>query len=42
LRDVYRFYDPSQTAILFRDALIPAFLALFAWITPPGLRDLFA
>jgi uncharacterized membrane protein required for colicin V production len=42
LRDIYRFYDPSQTAILFRDALIPAFLSLFAWITPAGLRALFA
>ena len=41
LRDIYRFYDPSQAAILFRDALIPAFLALFAWITPAGLRALF-
>jgi len=41
-RDIFRFYDPSQTAILFRDSLIPAFLALFAWITPAGLRALFA
>jgi len=41
LRDIYRFYDPSQAAILFRDALIPAFLTLFAWITPAGLRALF-
>jgi uncharacterized membrane protein required for colicin V production len=42
LRDIYRFYDPSQTAILFRDALIPAFLTLFAWITPAGLRAFFS
>jgi uncharacterized membrane protein required for colicin V production len=42
LRDIYRFYDPSQTAILFRDALIPAFLTLFAWITPAGLRTFFS
>lgn len=41
LRDIYRFYDPSQAAILFRDTLIPAFLALFAWITPAGLRAFF-
>ena len=41
LRDIYRFYDPSQVAILLRDPLIPAFLALFAWITPAGLRALF-
>ena len=40
-RDIYRFYDSSQAAILFRDALIPAFLTLFAWITPAGLRALF-
>jgi uncharacterized membrane protein required for colicin V production len=42
LRDIFRFYDPSQTANLFRGALIPAFLALFAWITPAGFRALFA
>lgn len=41
-RDIFRFYDPSQTAILFRDALIPAFLSLFAWITPAGIRAFFA
>jgi len=41
LHDIYRAYDPSQTAIIFRDTLIPAFLALFAWITPAGLRDFF-
>ena len=41
LHDIYRFYDPSQTAILFRGTLIPAFLTLFAWITPAGLRNLF-
>lgn len=42
LRDIFRFYDPSQSAILFRDVVIPAFLALFAWITPAGLRAFFA
>ncbi len=41
LHDIYRAYDPSQTAIIFRDTLIPAFLALFAWITPASLRDFF-
>ncbi len=41
LRSIYGFYDPSQAAILFRDHLIPAFLALFAWITPSGLRAIF-
>ena len=41
LHDIYRAYDPSQTAIIFRDTLIPAFLALFAWITPAALRDFF-
>jgi hypothetical protein len=41
LRDIYHFYDPSQAAILFRDHVIPAFLALFAWITPAGLRAIF-
>ncbi len=40
-RSIYDFYDPSQTAILFRDHVIPAFLALFAWITPAGLRAIF-
>jgi uncharacterized membrane protein required for colicin V production len=42
LRDIFRFYDPSQAAILFRDVLIPAFLTLFAWITPASLRAFFA
>jgi uncharacterized membrane protein required for colicin V production len=42
LRDIFNFYDPSQTAILFRDTLIPAFLSLFAWITPAELRAFFA
>lgn len=42
LRDIFGFYDSSQTAVLFRDTLIPSFLALFAWITPAGLRALFA
>jgi uncharacterized membrane protein required for colicin V production len=41
LRDLYRFYDPSQAAGLFRDHMIPGFLALFAWITPAGLRAVF-
>ncbi len=41
LHDIYRAYDLSQTAVLFRGTLIPAFLTLFAWITPAGLRDLF-
>ena len=41
LRDIFRFYDPSQAAILFRDVLIPAFLTLFVWITPAGLRAFF-
>lgn len=40
-RDIFRFYDPSQAATLFRDHVIPAFLALFAWITPAGLRAIF-
>ena len=38
LRDIFGFYDHSQAAILFRDVLIPAFLTLFAWITPADLR----
>ena len=42
LRDLYRFYDPSQTATLFRGSLIPAFLAVFGWITPASFRALFA
>jgi uncharacterized membrane protein required for colicin V production len=41
-RDIFNFYDPSQTAILFRGSLIPAFLSLFAWITPAELRAFFA
>jgi uncharacterized membrane protein required for colicin V production len=40
-RSIFGFYDPSQMAILFRDHLIPAFLALFAWIIPSGIRAIF-
>ena len=41
LRDIFRFYDSSQVAVLFRDSLIPAFFAVFVWITPAGLRAFF-
>ena len=42
LRDIFKFYDSSQMAVLFRDSLIPAFFAVFAWITPAGLRAFFS
>ncbi len=41
LRSIFTFYDPSLTARVYRELLIPGFLGLFAWITPASLRTLF-
>ncbi len=41
LRDIYNFYDTSQVAGLFRDSLIPLFFALFGWIVPSELAELY-
>jgi uncharacterized membrane protein required for colicin V production len=41
LRSLYNSYDLSQSAIPLRGALIPGFMALFAWIVPGSLRSLF-
>jgi len=41
LRDIYNFYDTSQVAALFRDSLIPLFFALFGWIVPSELAELY-
>jgi uncharacterized membrane protein required for colicin V production len=39
LRDIFRFYDTSQIAELYRSSLIPLFFLLFGWIAPTDLRD---
>jgi hypothetical protein len=39
LRSIFEFYDPSQTAEVFRSSLIPLFFALFGWITPSELAE---
>lgn len=41
LRDIYNFYDTSQVAGLFRESLIPLFFALFGWIVPSELAELY-
>ncbi len=41
LRSLFDSYDTSQTAPIFRNALIPGFMTLFAWIVPGSLRSLF-
>lgn len=38
-RDIFRFYDTSQIAGLFRTSLIPLFFLLFGWITPSAVAD---
>jgi len=41
LRDIYNFYDTSQVAGLYRESLIPLFFALFGWIVPPDLAEMY-
>jgi uncharacterized membrane protein required for colicin V production len=41
LRDIYNFYDTSQVAGLYRESLIPLFFALFGWIVPSDLAELY-
>lgn len=41
LRDIYNLYDTSQVATLFRESLIPLFFALFGWIVPSELAELY-
>ena len=43
LRAIYEAYDPpgapiSQTAVIYREALVPGFLAVTGPIMPEGLR----
>jgi uncharacterized membrane protein required for colicin V production len=40
-RTIFNFYDPSQIAGIFRDSLIPLFFALFGWIVPAELAELY-
>jgi membrane protein required for colicin V production len=42
LRDIFNAYDNSGTATLFRDALIPAFLAVFGFIVPANIKALYS
>ena len=41
LRDIYRLYDPSATASLYRDTLIPALLAIAGALFPEDVRRFF-
>ena len=40
-RSIFGLYDPSQIAAVFRESLIPLFFALFGWIVPADLAELF-
>lgn len=42
LRDLFRAYDTSATASLFRTTLVPAFFALLGGFVPDAVRDFFA
>lgn len=42
LRDLFEAYDRSGTAALFRESLIPAFLAVLGGFVPDAVRGLFA
>ena len=41
LRDLFNFYNASHVAELYRTSLIPLFFALFGWIVPPDLAELY-
>jgi uncharacterized membrane protein required for colicin V production len=41
LRDLFNLYDRSQIGELFRGSLLPLFFALFGWITPANLAELY-
>jgi len=41
LGDIYNFYNASHIVELFRSSLIPLFFALFGWIVPPDLAEMF-
>ena len=42
LRDIYNAYTNSGTALLFRETLIPAFVAVFGFVLPDRIKVLFA
>lgn len=41
-RSIFQFYDPSQIAAVYRESLIPLFFALFGWIVPAELAELYS
>jgi uncharacterized membrane protein required for colicin V production len=41
LRPIYEWYDPSATAAVFRDTLIPAAFALLGPFIPDGIKQFF-
>ena len=41
LGDIYTFYNASHVVELFRSSLIPLFFALFGWIVPPDLAEMY-
>jgi uncharacterized membrane protein required for colicin V production len=41
LHRIYEFYNGSQIVDLYRSSLIPLFFALFGWIAPSDLREMY-
>jgi uncharacterized membrane protein required for colicin V production len=42
LGDIYTFYNASHVVELFRSSLIPLFFALFGWIVPSDLAEMYS
>jgi len=42
LRDLFRAYDPSGAAVLFRGTLVPAFFAVLGGFIPDAVRGLYS
>lgn len=42
LRTLFEFLDESLTGVIFRDTIVPVFLAIFGLLIPSDVRDAFA
>jgi membrane protein required for colicin V production len=42
LRELFKTVDPSGTAVLYRDSLIPAFFAVFGLLLPDGVKAVYS
>jgi hypothetical protein len=41
LRELFKAIDPSGTAVLYRDTLIPAFFAIVGLLLPDGVKAVY-